>query len=216
MNRYTVLEASKILGISKEAVYNRVRRGSLQSVSGENGAKMIILDDIAPKSAKRPAIKKEVQKTDTSIVELLKGQIEEQNRLISSLQNRVEHLICERENSQIETNVLLEKIYKTYDDKINSLFAYIKSTPALQHKDECIDVSIDVEFEELTPYEKELVSEDGWVNLYIFMQQKKYSPKKQKRLTHKLGKCDSAFVKKLNGELFIKKGKKIKDLIGGK
>ena len=36
--KLTVIEAAKLLGVSKEAIYNRLRRGSLQSVI-ENGVK---------------------------------------------------------------------------------------------------------------------------------------------------------------------------------
>ena len=60
MQKLAVNEAAEILGITKEAVYNRIRRGSLKTVI-ENGTKFVILDEepsgekptkIAPKSTK--------------------------------------------------------------------------------------------------------------------------------------------------------------------
>ncbi len=40
--KLTVVEAAKLLGVSKEAIYNRLRRGTLQSVV-EEGVKYIVL-----------------------------------------------------------------------------------------------------------------------------------------------------------------------------
>ena len=60
MQKLAVNEAAEILGITKEAVYNRIRRGSLKTVI-ENGTKFVILDEepssekstkTAPKSTK--------------------------------------------------------------------------------------------------------------------------------------------------------------------
>ena len=44
MQKLAVNEAAEILGITKEAVYNRIRRGSINTVI-ENGTKFVILDE---------------------------------------------------------------------------------------------------------------------------------------------------------------------------
>ena len=44
MQKLAINEAAEILGITKEAVYNRIRRGSLKTVI-ENGIKFVILDE---------------------------------------------------------------------------------------------------------------------------------------------------------------------------
>ena len=43
MQKLSVSEAAEILGITKEAVYNRIRRGSLKSLE-KDGQKFVILE----------------------------------------------------------------------------------------------------------------------------------------------------------------------------
>ena len=57
MQKLSVSEAAEILGITKEAVYNRIRRGSLKSLE-KDGQKFVILEkepeNQNPKSAPNP------------------------------------------------------------------------------------------------------------------------------------------------------------------
>ena len=73
--KLTVIEAAKLLGVSKEAIYNRLRRGSLQSVI-ENGVKYILLTKSSLKEG--PSARKiEHATNESAYVELLKIQLEE-------------------------------------------------------------------------------------------------------------------------------------------
>ena len=44
MMKLTILDAAEKLGISKEAIHNRIRRGSLKSVV-ENGVKFVFISE---------------------------------------------------------------------------------------------------------------------------------------------------------------------------
>ena len=46
MKKLSINEAADILGISKEAIYNRIRRNTIKSVE-ENGVRFVILDEIS-------------------------------------------------------------------------------------------------------------------------------------------------------------------------
>lgn len=65
MSKLTVADAAKKLGVSKEAIHNRIRRGSLQSVV-EDGVKLVILDGSAAvnTAGKRAATKAKTAQID--------------------------------------------------------------------------------------------------------------------------------------------------------
>ena len=83
MSKLTISDAALKLGVSKEAIHNRIRRGSLKSII-EKGVKLVILE--ANAGAKTKRISKVVEKqVDDRYYKLL----EEQN---VKLQQKVETL----------------------------------------------------------------------------------------------------------------------------
>lgn len=86
--KVSVAQAAKLLGISKEAVYNRIRRGSLKSVQ-KGGLKMVVLGDeelaLALKSGNEINLNDELNSDEASefgavngeFIEYLKAQIDE-------------------------------------------------------------------------------------------------------------------------------------------
>ena len=68
MQKLAVNEAAEILGITKEAVYNRIRRGSLKTVI-ENGTKFVIFDE-EPSSEKPTKPPQKAQKLNPKTTSL--------------------------------------------------------------------------------------------------------------------------------------------------
>jgi len=68
--RYTVHEASLLLGLSVEAVRKRAERGKLASVKGEDSTRYILLDADQTKTGPSP------DNDQTELIEALYGQIE--------------------------------------------------------------------------------------------------------------------------------------------
>jgi len=66
MQKLAINEAAEILGITKEAVYNRIRRGSINTVI-ENGTKFVILDE-KPSSEKATKSAPKSTKTNATII----------------------------------------------------------------------------------------------------------------------------------------------------
>ena len=56
MSKVPVSEAAEILGVTKEAVYNRIRRGTLKTFE-KDGVKYVVLDGYEPQTVPKSAPK---------------------------------------------------------------------------------------------------------------------------------------------------------------
>ena len=54
MSKVPVSEAAEILGVTKEAVYNRIRRGTLKTFE-KDGVKYVVLEGHEPQAAPKSA-----------------------------------------------------------------------------------------------------------------------------------------------------------------
>ena len=73
--KLTVSQMAEYLGVSKEAIYNRLRRGSLQSII-EDGKKYVLLTDSVKKEGSLPK-RNQTKSHESEYIELLKSQIVE-------------------------------------------------------------------------------------------------------------------------------------------
>ncbi|MBU0633237.1 DNA-binding protein [bacterium] len=119
MAKLTIQEASDHFKVSKEAVHNRIRRGTLASIM-EHGVKYVIVDDV----------KKDV-KTSSGNDDKYYSFLEEQNK---ALQEKVERL--EKDNSSlrdqkelmlIEERIKIENIYKEKDEQLKNILNTIST-----------------------------------------------------------------------------------------
>ena len=100
--RLTLSEASEILGISKDAVRMRVRRGSLRSEKGENGRVYVFVG--ATRNATGDEVRHEGEpEASRELVEVLQAQVED---LQSRLDRETE---ANRENRRIIAG-LIERV----------------------------------------------------------------------------------------------------------
>lgn len=217
MAQLTVAEASQVLGITKEAIYNRIRRGSLDSIT-KNGTKYVLLDAApAPKhNNTTPSVPSEDR-----YVKLLESQVEELKAQTKRLEEEKNRLIYEKEELLKESKSEIERIYKERDKQLRIILSLIKRPALTKPQTPKPQEAIDADFEELSPYEKDMLNpndESKWVNLHLYLQQKGVSAKKQKKiaaaLAAKVGFSDD--VKEENGVLFFAKGKKLKSILSDK
>ena len=90
MSKMNIADAAEYFGVSKEAIHNRVRRGSLKSIV-ENGVKLVIIDSNATVVTSSNKIQpRKVNNSDDRYYKLL----EEQN---TKLQEKVENLKVRQE-----------------------------------------------------------------------------------------------------------------------
>ncbi len=233
--KLTVIEAAKLLGVSKEAIYNRLRRGSLQSII-ENGVKYILLTKSSLKEG--PSIRKIDNVAENAYVELLKVQLEEMKLKNEKLEADKERLIADKERLLIESKEKIEMIYKERDEQLKAILTLANrqiihtgnevstNTPATIVPSSATTASqTPFSFEEadvLDEDEENRVVEDmfesysDWRDLRSYLKEKGFSKKEKQHISDKIGKKIGQLndVMDKNGKLFIKKGKKLKEILG--
>ncbi|KFL32980.1 MULTISPECIES: helix-turn-helix domain-containing protein [unclassified Sulfurospirillum] len=235
--KLTVIEAAKLLGVSKEAIYNRLRRGSLQSVV-ENGVKYILLTKNSLKEG-APA-RKMPSSTESAYVELLKLQLEEMKLKNEKLEVDKERLIADKERLLIESKEKIEMIYKERDEQLKAILtlanrqithaplnetvtaANASATDAFMAKSPIEDAFSFEEADVLDEEEEGGVVEDrfesysDWRDLRSYLKEKGFSKKEKQYINDKVGQKVGQLndVMDKNGKLFIKKGKKLKEILG--
>ncbi|MBP1681360.1 MAG: hypothetical protein H6Q35_1699 [Proteobacteria bacterium] len=236
--KLTVIEAAKLLGVSKEAIYNRLRRGSLQSVV-ENGVKYILLTKSSLKEG--PSARKiESAATESAYVELLKVQLEEMKLKNEKLEADKERLIADKERLLIESKEKIEMIYKERDEQLKAILTLANRqithtsndtvtaaahTPNPNNTTSKNPIVSPYAFEEADVLDEEdegKVVEDmfesysDWRDLRSYLKEKGFSKKEKQHISDKIGRKVGQLndVMDKNGKLFIKKGKKLKEILG--
>jgi FtsZ-binding cell division protein ZapB len=197
MGKMTVAEAAEHFKISKEAIHNRVRRGTLNSVI-ENGVKYVLLPDDKPKA-----------QADSRFHDYIEKENERLKEKNEKLEAEINRLRDQREQMLIEEREKIEQIYKERDEQLKSVLQVfaskllpetaveavveeavsaeiVEETP--DETDETVvdeadedesDVVVDVE-DKPDPYEDD--DFDDLVSLKDFMKLKGYSKKQRKRI----------------------------------
>jgi excisionase family DNA binding protein len=215
--KLTVIEMANYLGVSKEAIYNRLRRGSLQSVA-EDGKKYVLLTDDMKKTSRITKKRAPNMELNHEYIDLLKSQIEELKSQNKKLENDKENLIKEKEILLIESKEKIENIYKSRDEHIKAILT-LANMPSLDNKVNISKVEeieeVDIE-EEIDIVDKICESYEDWVELGEFLKNKGFSKEERTSVTQKVEQMvgKNKHIKKSSGELFIKKNKKLKNIIG--
>lgn len=216
MAQMTVAEASEVLGITKEAIYNRIRRGTLNSVT-KNGIKYVTITN--PNKTEASITNSLAQ--DDRYIKLLESELSEQKVKNEKLEADKERLIGEKEALLRESKEEMERIYKERDKQLHTILSLFKR-PVLDKPSPVSDTpsfeTIDADFEELSPYEKEMIASansEQWINLHLHLKRKGTSSKKQRKIINavasKIGV--SLDVKEENGILYFTSSKKLKTIL---
>ena len=231
--KLTVVDAAKLLGVSKEAIYNRLRRGTLQSVT-EEGVKYILLTKNGHKESSGLSSRKKDEGIDSAYIGLLKSQIEEMKVKNERLEADKERLIADKERLLIESKEKIEAIYKERDEQLKTILSLanrqivfspqeestIASEPILEKEEEIFSVEEVYEeahvLEEDDREDRTLEAYSDWRDLRSYLKEKGFSKKEKQHISDKLGKKLGHMndVMDKNGTLFIKKGKKLKEILG--
>jgi len=198
----SVADAATKLGVSKEAIHNRIRRGSLESVV-EDGVKYVLLNsDATNKQAPKQTNKKQTQQNDDKYYKLLEDQNERLRQKVDKLEWETKSLREQKEQMLIQERIRIEKIYKDKDEQLKNMLNAI-SSKFLQHtpKQELI-----IESEELVEAEIEVESDkdkSSLISLKKYFKESLLSEKKLRKLKEKFKKAA-----KENDARFINIGKK--------
>ncbi|MDY2999861.1 MAG: DNA-binding protein [Campylobacter hyointestinalis] len=183
MKRVLINEAAQILGITKEAIYNRIRRKSLKSEE-KDGIKYVILDDDEPIKPK---------KTD-NFTKYLLSQIASLKLQNERLLEQKDKLVKEKEQIIITKIEELRVAYQSSEERLRAVLSMAgRSFKALDDTQ-----MIEAEFEE--------IGSKKWLSLSEFLSNLKIKEKKLKKLQIYLLKCigKKKFVKFENGIIYIR------------
>jgi len=204
MGKMTIAEAAQHFNVSKEAIHNRVRRGSLDSVI-ENGVKYVILGE-AKRAVPSPA-------SHTRYYDYIEKENERLKGKVDTLENETTRLRHQREQMLIDDREKIERIYKERDEQLKNILQVVSSkflghasTESMIEEAETAEV-LEVKEEEIQPEPKvKSKKEDELVSLKDFMKLKLYSKKKRQKIKErfeKKAKKDARIITN-KGKLFLK------------
>ena len=218
MSKVPVSEAAEILGVTKEAVYNRIRRGTLKTFE-KDGVKYVVLDGYEPqaasksapktsKSAKSSEPKKSAKTGEFDVNEFLLSQISELKEQNQNLQADKERLFREKEQILLNNKSEIAQIYRERDEKLRGFLSMLER-PLLARQNGEYVAPIDVEFVESKPE-----NEGKWTSLAEFLKSQNLSGKGLKKTQNKIIKNigKSKFIKFKKGVIMVKSKKISKEL----
>ena len=212
MKKVSIGEAAEILGISKEAVYNRIRRNSLRTEEID-GVRYVLLEGAVSADEARGAKAKASPKTQTtpqnqSFIDYLIKEITELKGKIEALQEDKDRLHKEKEEILIASKEEIKLMYKERDEKLGYFLSFFDK-PLISAKN-CEAKPFDVEVKEKAYDERE------WTSLAKFIRslKRKKRPKAQSLIIENIGK--SEFIRVEGNELLINQSLDIKSLKGKK
>ena len=218
MSKVPVSEAAEILGVTKEAVYNRIRRGTLKTFE-KDGVKYVVLEGYEPqtapksapktsKSAKSSESKRAAKVGEFDVNQFLLSQIGELKEQNQNLQADKERLFREKEQILLNNKTEIAQIYRERDEKLRGFLSMLER-PLLARQNGEYVAPIDVEFVESKPE-----NEGKWTSLAEFLKSQNLSSKSLKKTQNKIIKNigKSKFIKFKKGVIMVKSKKISKEL----
>jgi len=182
MKKVSVGEAAAHFGVSKEAIHNRIRRGSLEVVM-ENGVKMILLDaskSVASRSKRNSSAK--TSQNDERYYKLLQEQNEKLQSRVDTLENETRSLRDQKELMLIEERKKIEQIYKEKDEQLKNILSTLSSQFMLSSPE-----AKEVETVEVVEIEEE-IKKSKPISLKKYLKTMKLSDKKMQKIEKKFKK----------------------------
>jgi len=182
MKKMSINDAAVYFGVSKEAIHNRVRRGSLQSLV-ENGVKMVLVDETKINVAKSVQPRRTVINNDR-YYKLLEEQNTKLQSRVDILENETRTLRDQKELMLIQEREKIERIYKEKDEQLKNILSSISSQFMLNApQDEIVEEET---FE--AEIEPEPVQASNVVSLKKYLKKKNFSSKKIKKINARFKK----------------------------
>lgn len=188
MSKLTISDAAEKLGVSKEAIHNRIRRGSLHSVV-ENGVKLVVLgkEEGAQVAAKKVNSQKNSNNSDDRYYKFLEEQNAKLQHKVETLEGETRSLRDQKEQMLIEERIKIENIYKEKDEQLKNIINAISSKFMLSAPQEVSMSSDDEAYEaEIQPREpKENIENRRLISLNKYLKSKGFSKKKISKIKEK-------------------------------
>jgi len=168
----TIADAAEYFNVSKEAIHNRIRRGSLDCIV-ENGVKYVAVESAKSSGSNNVA-------SDARYTQYIEQENERLREKVEVLEKETNRLRDQREQMLIDERIKVEQIYKERDAQLRSVL-HVVATKFLAH------ASVDAVMEEAKSVDAinaDVVegSEEEWVSLKSFLKLKRYDEKEKKKI----------------------------------
>lgn len=208
MKKLTIADAADHYGVSKEAIHNRVRRGSLNCIV-EDGVKYVTIT--TPKSAQNSS-----GGVDARYTQYIEQENERLRGRVDVLENETSRLRDQREQMLIDERVKVEQIYKERDAQLRSVL-HVVATKFLSHVNPEAVMQEGMETGKIDAINADVVETDGWISLKDFLKIKRIkdpAKKKIKKRFEKLAQSDARIYMR-DEKVFLNPGEfDYSDLIG--
>lgn len=199
MKKMSIEDAAEFFSVSKEAIHNRVRRGSIESVI-ENGEKLVLVDESA-KSAQKRVVAAKSNTNDRYIKHLEEQNLKLQQR-VATLEGETRILRDQKERMLIEEKEKLEKIYKEKDEQLKNILQTLSSKFMLNVPAQEVET-----IEQSTTYEAEIEEDEEFasemVSLKKHLKSLKISEKKINKITSKFKNFDDERIVRIGKKIYI-------------
>lgn len=181
MSKMSVSDAAAHFGVSKEAIHNRIRRGSLEVVV-ENEIKMVVLNSNATPTKRKPrASTVKSSGHDERYYKLLEEQNAKLQSRVEVLEDETRSLRDQKELMLIEERKKIELIYKEKDEQLKNILSTLSSQFMLTAPE-----SVEEEMLEVEIHESE--DESSVISLKKYLKSTTYSEKKREKIAAKFKK----------------------------
>lgn len=184
MKKLTIADAADHFGVSKEAIHNRVRRGSLNCIV-EDGVKYVTIPTPKGTHTANGVI-------DARYTQYIEQENERLRGRVDVLENETARLRDQREQMLIDERVKVEQIYKERDAQLRSVL-HVVATKFLSHVNPEAVMQEGME-QSMDAINADIVETDGWISLKGFLKLKRFKDQEKKKIKkrfEKLAKNDS-------------------------
>jgi valyl-tRNA synthetase len=179
MSKMSIADAAEYFGISKEAIHNRIRRGSLESVL-EGDVKMVLVGAKPTVSNRSQNQKPATNFANNKYYQFLEEQNSKLQEKVEKLEGETRTLRDQKEQMLIEERIKIEQIYRDKDEQLKSILSTFQAQFMLAPKqgkkeEEEDDSALDAEIEDIP-------SENNTVSLNKYLKEQEFSKKKIKKI----------------------------------
>jgi len=185
MSKMSIAQAAEYFGVSREAIHNRIRRGSLESVV-KDGVKLVEISKTAkPTRATNRTNTTKTNSNDSRYYKLLEEQNAKLQERVETLEGETRSLRDQKELMLIEERIKIEQIYKDKDEQLKNILntlssQFMLSAPSEIPEDEEDALEAEIEHED--------DSAQGVISLKKYLKKNKVSEKKAKKIKAKFKK----------------------------
>jgi len=170
MKKMTIADAAEYFNVSKEAIHNRIRRGSLNCIV-ENGVKYVAVE-----ATKNNAVTNLV--SDNRYTQYIEEENVRLRDKVECLEKETTRLRDQREQMLIDERIKVEQIYKERDAQLRSVL-HVVATKFLSHANEEAVMQ-----EAINADVVDTVIEE-WISLKSFLKLKRIKDKEKKKIKNR-------------------------------